>query len=191
MSSPIILGAPVGQNWMITPAALAVGEEPPANIYEQKWLLVLSGVVEANFQGNSTSQWRSETVTIAPDMAGGGLGPSGPVWWAIQNYSIPIPSPRPPNNHVYSAFSLTSWAPFASLSSIYDADQSTDAGYAVNLWRPTHFGTVTDAVTQQPVNNIFAGIDVDLAVRDTDAQIYRLGYNITLLGRIVFGEETL
>jgi hypothetical protein len=38
----------------------------------------------------------------------------------------------------------------------------------------------------QPVNNIFTGINADLAVSDSDAWIYRLGYNITLLGRIVF-----
>ena len=29
-------------------------------------------------------------------------------------------------------------------------------------------------------------IDVDVAVRDTDAWIYRIGYNITLLGKMVF-----
>ena len=40
-----------GQNWLITPAALAVGENPPANIHEQKFLLVLSGVVIANLEG--------------------------------------------------------------------------------------------------------------------------------------------
>ena len=37
-----------GQNWLITPAALAVGENPPASIHDQKFLLVLSGVVIAN-----------------------------------------------------------------------------------------------------------------------------------------------
>ena len=34
--------------------------------------------------------------------------------------------------------------------------------------------------------NIFTGVNADLAVNDTDAWIYRLGYNITLIGRIVF-----
>ena len=32
----------------------------------------------------------------------------------------------------------------------------------------------------------FSGVNADLAVSDSDAWIYRLGYNITLLGRIVF-----
>jgi hypothetical protein len=41
-------------------------------------------------------------------------------------------------------------------------------------------------VTKQPVGNLFSGVNADLAVSDSDAWIYRLGYNITLLGRIVF-----
>jgi hypothetical protein len=32
-----------GQNWLITPAALAVGENPPASIHDQKFLLVPIG----------------------------------------------------------------------------------------------------------------------------------------------------
>jgi len=48
--------------------------------------------------------------------------------------------------------------------------------------------TPTDlrASVAEYVGNIFAGIDVDVAVRDSDAWLYRLGYNITLLGKIVF-----
>jgi hypothetical protein len=57
---------------------------------------------------------------------------------------------------------------------------------AVDVWRPTPFATVGDLVAGQVVGNIFAGIDVDVAVRDSDAWLYRLGYNITLLGKIVF-----
>jgi hypothetical protein len=78
------------------------------------------------------------------------------------------------------------WAPSASLASIFDQDASDNAGFAVDVWRPTPFATVGDLVTGQLVGNIFAGIDVDVAVRDSDAWLYRLGYNITLLGKIVF-----
>jgi len=38
----------------------------------------------------------------------------------------------------------------------------------------------------RPVTELFAGINVDLAVRDHDAWLFRLGYNITLIGKIVF-----
>jgi hypothetical protein len=58
-----------GQNWLITPAALAVGEPPPASIHDQKWLLVLTGVVVADLEGNSTSQWLNANLSFLPDMA--------------------------------------------------------------------------------------------------------------------------
>ena len=36
------------------------------------------------------------------------------------------------------------------------------------------------------MNNIFTGVNADLAVSDSDAWLYRLNYNITLLGKLVF-----
>jgi hypothetical protein len=172
-----------GQNWLITPAALAVDEGPPANIYNQQWLLVLSGVVIANLEGNSNSQWLHETVSILPDLAGSS---DSVLNWAIGHYSIP--TPPPPSTDYNTVFSVAQWAPFASVSSIFDSSQSINAGYAVDAFRNTPFGTGTDALTQAPVNNIFYGIDVDVAVRGDDAWMYRLGYNITLLGKIAFTE---
>jgi hypothetical protein len=168
-----------GQNWLITPAALAGGEHPPASIHDQKFLLVLSGVVIANFQGNS-SQWVFDTLSFLPDMAG--PQNSGPLNWAIGRFSIP----KPPGQSYSIAFSLEEWAPFASLSSIFNQGQSINSGFAVDVWRPNHFATGTDAFTHAPVGNIFTGVNVDVAISDTDAVLYRIGYNVTLLGRIVF-----
>jgi hypothetical protein len=67
-------------------------------------------------------------------------------------------------------------------SAIYDQAQSIDAGYAVNVWRPNHFATGVDAFSNAQVGNIFTGINADVGVRDTDAWILSLGYNITLRG---------
>jgi len=172
-----------GQNWLITPAALAVGEQPPAGIHDQRFLLVLSGVVLANLEGNSGAQWLHETVSFIPDMAGpNNTGGSGPLPWAIGRFGIP----QPQNQSFTIGFSLEEWAPFASLSSIFNQGHSINSGFAVDVWRPNHFATGTDAFTHAPVGNIFTGINVDVAVRDTDAWLFRLGYNITLLGKIVF-----
>lgn len=166
-----------GQNWLVAPAALAANEPPPADIRDQKWLLVLAGVVNADFEGNSTHQWLHETLSFVPDMA-------GPLNYAIDRYSIPQPSA---NSAAFAIeFSVEEWAPFASLSSIYNQDQSDNSGFAVDLWRPTPFTSGPDVVTNQTVSNLFSGIDVDVAVRDTDAWIYRVSYHITLLGKIVF-----
>jgi len=176
-----------GQNWLITPAALAVGETPPGNIHDQKWLLVLSGVVIADLKGDSSSRWDYQTVSFTPDMAGPDdpSSTSGPLNWAISHYSIPKPAGSPGAQYLIR-FSVEEWAPFVSLSAIYNQGQSINSGFAVDAWRPNHFGSGTDVLSNRPVNNLFVGINVDLAVRDTDAWLYRIGYNITLLGKIVF-----
>jgi hypothetical protein len=176
-----------GQNWLITPAALAVGESPPASIRDQKWLLVLSGVVIADLRGDNTGQWNHQTVSFTPDMAGPDdpSSTSGPLNWAIQHYSIPKP-PGAPGAQYLIRFEVDGWAPFVSPSAFLNLGESIDSGFAVDAWRPNHFGSGANVVTHQPVHNLFAGINADLAVRDEDAWLYRLGYNITLLGRIVF-----
>jgi hypothetical protein len=72
------------------------------------------------------------------------------------------------------------------VSSIFNQDQSVNSGFAVDVFRPHPFFTATDIFTNTPRNNLFAGIQVDAAVRDSDAYLYRLGYRITLVGKIVF-----
>lgn len=44
----------------------------------------------------------------------------------------------------------------------------------------------TDAFSGVPLDRLFTGIQVDVAVRDSDAWIHRVSYHITLLGKIVF-----
>ena len=114
----ILLTEFAGQNWLITPAALAVGEPHPESIHDQKFLLVLSGVVLANLEGNSSSNWLHETLSFLPDMAG--PQNSGPLNWAIGRFGIP----RPSGQNFTVGFSLEEWAPFASLSSIFNQNQS-------------------------------------------------------------------
>jgi hypothetical protein len=110
---------------------------------------------------------------------------SGPLNWAINRYSIPTP-PGSPGTQYLIRFSVEEWAPSVSLSAVFDQDQSINAGFAVNAWRPNPFGLGTDIVANQAVNNLFAGINADLAVSDSDAWLNRLACNITLLGKIVF-----
>jgi hypothetical protein len=140
-------------------------------------------------QGNSTNDWLRETVPFCPgnSLELGLDAGEGPLRYAISHYSIPTPSQDPKDYELVFSLEDFSWAPFASLSFIYDEQQSIYAGYAVDVWRPSHFlhGLRYPEVTQT-IDRIFTGISVDVAVRDTDAIIYRLGYHITLLGRIAF-----
>jgi hypothetical protein len=181
-----------GQNWLITPAVPVVGDlHQPAAFFNQTWSLVLTGIVEANLQGNSTSDWRNETVTFLPagllytsDFDSAPVG-EGPLYWVLNQYGIQ----RPPLHTYTVCFSLQQWAPFVSLSAIFDQNQSINAGFAVNLWRPTHFQKGTNLQTNAAFNNVFTGITADLGVRDTDAFILKLSYNVTLLGKIVFAAQ--
>jgi hypothetical protein len=176
-----------GQNWLITPAATAVGEPRPLSIHDQKWMLVLSGVVIANERGDNSGNWNHETVFFMPDMAGSDApgATSGPLNWAIGRWSIPRP-PGAQGAQYLIRFSVEEWSPFAALGAVFNQGQSINSGFAVNTWRPNNFGVGTDVLTNRPVGNLFAGIKVDLAVRDHDAWLQRLSYHITLIGRIVF-----
>ena len=117
-----------GQNWLITPAAHGVGGSPPRTILDQKWLLVLSGVVEANLQGNSNATWLNQTVSFLPgnSLSLGIAINEGPLNYAIDRYSIPRPSQDPKDYD--TVFSVQNWAPFACLSAIFDQSESINAG---------------------------------------------------------------
>lgn len=170
-----------GQNWLITPAALAVNQAPPRSIADQEWLLILSGIAIVNFKGETSADWSRDTLYLAPDL-------QGPLNYAIAKFSIPRP---PPNSSYNLVFQVDEWSPFAAISSIFDQNESINAGFAVDFWRPNPFNTGNDFFTNQPVNNIFTGILADLAVRDSDAYLYRVSYNISLLGKIVFTQNTI
>jgi hypothetical protein len=98
-----------GQNWLITPAApVAPDLHQPRSFFNQTWFLVLTGIVEADLKGNSTSNWKKETVTFLPS---GLLYPSdldsppageGPLFWVLNQYGIP----RPPLHEYTVCFSL-------------------------------------------------------------------------------------
>jgi hypothetical protein len=165
-----------GQNWLITPAALAVNQTPPSDIRDQQWLLVLSGIGICNFQGQTTTDWSRETIGISPDV-------TSSMNWAITQFSIPTPPQTPPWD---LAFQVEEWAPFATINSIFDQNESINAGFAVDDWRPAPFAEAYDIVANAIIGNVFDGIFVDLAVRDSDAWLYRVGYHITLLGKIKF-----
>lgn len=198
-----------GQNWVITPAALVTNtstQQPvnwhaPTNVHgthdadvppwlhpdtswqhfddhSQKWLLILSGVGMVDLRSDTGSKWLHEALIIHPDL-------SAPLQYAISRY--PVPRPQGVLGSAYNLdFQVIEWAPFAAPSSVYDERTAINFGVAVDNWRPHPFDTGQEVFTQKPLNNLFRGIQVDVAVRDKDAWLYRVSYNITLLGYIVY-----
>ena len=167
-----------GQNWLITPTATAVGAAAPSEIQAQTWLLVLSGVAIIDLKGITASEWRRETALLRPEL-------TGPLRYAIDRYAIPTP-PGDEGLTFTPEFQVEQWAPFAALSSMLNQHESINSGFAVELWRPNPFVTKTDALSGVPLDRLFTGIQVDVAVRDSDAWIHRVSYHITLLGKIAF-----
>jgi hypothetical protein len=167
-----------GQNWLITPAATAVNQVPPSHIHQQLWLLVLTGVAIVDLKGASTATWRRETVSIRPDL-------NAPLQFAIGRFGIPTP-PGSSGANWWTGFKVEQWAPFAALSSVFNQNESINSGFAVDVWRPNPFFTAQDSFSNVPHTSLFSGIQVDVAVRDSDAWLHRLSYKITLLGKITF-----
>lgn len=173
----------VSQHWVITPAALALNETAPANIEDQRWLLVLTGVAIVDLKGVSNAQWLEQTFAIRPSLA-------EPLGYAIGRYGIP----RPPGTEgltYWSGFEVEQCAPFAGLGSIFNKGQSIDSGFAVNSWRLSPFLTGTNAVTNATLGDVFAGFEVDVGTRDTDAWLHRVNYHVTVVGKIVFGQVVI
>jgi hypothetical protein len=172
---PIDVNSFAGQNWAITPVALAVNEAKPASIKNQKWQVVLTGVGIVDFTGNNADDWRRETLRIYPDII-------SPLQFAINRFGIPKPSVD-----IAPGLELDQWAPFAAVSSSFSREQGTvDAGFAVDEWRPYPFFKGTDFDGGGFVTQVFQGIAVDIAVRNNQAVLHRVSYHITLVGTIVF-----
>jgi hypothetical protein len=116
--------------------------------------------------------------------------PSGGNDFITHHIARPGDPPDPPEEsqdyNICFALQQPQWAPFVTLSKIFDERQSVNAGYAVERWRPKHFLKGFDLVAGHSVGNIFSGVMADVSVRDKDANILKLSYNVTLLGKIVF-----
>ncbi len=117
-----------------------------------RWLLTLSGVALVNFQGGSSGFSRDEIILD--------LDIDGPetLWPALP----PPPPPSPIGGRYYWNPQMVQWAPFATINS-FGASGSTGAGYAVDT-------VESDFVAQ---------IRIGVAVRESQAVLWRVGYHAT------------
>ena len=174
------------QNWVITPVGSLVHQTSPQIIPQQEWEMTLSGVAVINLKSAVSNDWTGEDMSIFPDI-------NGPLQYAISHYSIPVPSNSPYvisnaaiPKRVMPLFQVEQMAAYAALGSVFDEQTAVNAGFSVNAWRPVYYLTFPGTATAPPVNNVFQGIIVSTAVHDIDAWLYRISYQITLVGKIVF-----
>lgn len=166
------------ENWLITPTAPAAGEAAPADISEQSFLLVLSGVAVVDFTGEPPNfPWTHDILLIRPDL-------DGALEYAIARHGIPTPAGEPHNQYTRE-FLVEQCAPFAGVAAFYSPSDMV-IGAACDAWRPQHYETRVDAFTSAPLHPLFAGIQADLAERVYGGIIHRVNYHVTLVGRIRF-----
>jgi hypothetical protein len=93
--------------------------------------------------------------------------------WLRQRIYLSIPIPALPRDQ---GIHLEQWAPLFTLSSIYNRNNSVNNGDAIDNF------DLSDRELDPNYGNNVAEFYADIAVRDSDAFIYRIGYNITLKG---------
>jgi hypothetical protein len=89
----------------------------------------------------------------------------------IERVTEPPSPPVVPRPGFFFAFVIEQWAPFATVNARFNANVANNDG------------TAADAFSLDP--SFGATLHVDVAVRDTDAEIFRLGYQVSLYGRLL------
>ena len=162
----------VVENAMITPVGLAFRDpDKPTSIADQDWLIHFSSIGVVDLKGNNANDWRREilfTSLISPGPCNG-RSPSTAFrcrprrsagWWRkIRCWSSRLQSMRPS----------------AQLSRNHPA-----APILASRW------IAGRRVISPPASNLFTGINIDLAVRNTNAVIHGVSYQVTIKGKIAF-----
>jgi hypothetical protein len=113
------------------------------------------------FRGVANQTWRREVVNIELDLAP----------------SINRLQPVAPGPGTSWAFRMDQWAPIGTLNSVDDTGQSGSGGHAVDRF-----------AMRQPVPATSVTLEMLVAVRDPDGILWRVGFHVTLTGRLVVAQ---
>jgi hypothetical protein len=93
--------------------------------------------------------------------------------WRRDKLHLSFPIPELPAGQWLN---LDYWAPFLTINAIFNQDQSINAGWAVD-----------EVGLEVPQNRTIPALSIvaDIAVRDSDGWLYRVGYNVTVSGQFV------
>jgi hypothetical protein len=180
MTGAIGFSRVVTEDAMITPAGLAFRDpDKPTSLADQDWLIHFSGVGIVDLQGNNSNDWRRETLFFFPNV-------TSLLQWAIGFYHIPVPTSS--IGHVVAQIQVLEQmvASYAAISSAFEKSSGgSDFGFAVDRWWTNDFATGRDP-NGNAVPDLFTGINIDLAVRNTNAVIHRVSFQINIKGKIAF-----
>ena len=156
----------------------------PQSSTDQKWLITLGGVAVVNepggFRGINPPSWAKGTLRLrVPNFKD-----------ALQQ----VPNLKVPDGYERH-LQVKHWTGLATLNSIADAGHSVDAGFAADNYTIQTYGVEANAeewvvdTSGKRLPDVFKSFDVDLAARDYDAVILRVGYSLTLYGTPVVGKR--
>jgi hypothetical protein len=129
--------------------------QPPSSTVPYRGLISISGVAIVNLQGTSESDWFRERVT---------LNLNDDVARAVNL------APWRPRPQYFFTYRIEQWVPFATVNARYNRNVAN------------HDGTAVDRFSLDP--SFGALMHVDVAIRDTDAWLYRVGYQLQLYVRL-------
>jgi hypothetical protein len=154
---------------------------PPAG---DKFLMTVSGVVVIDAVKGTSANWLQQSRQFDIAAAGTAVAATGIV--PAAGFSL--------------AFLVEQFAAYATLNSISNDNQAINAGWALDsyapAWNPPHgsitfnggeqiFGGTVFNTTSGAFQTFPGWFSVNLAVRDTDGFILRVGYYMTLLGKVI------
>ena len=129
--------------------------QPPSSTVPYRGLITISGVAIVNLQGTTESDWFRERVT---------LNLNDDVARAVNT------APWQPRPRYFFTYRIEQWVPFATVNARYNRNVAN------------HDGTAVDNFSLEPSRG--AVMHVDVAIRDTDAWLYRVGYQLHLYVRL-------
>ena len=133
-----------------------------------KHLVTRSGIlILKDVKGNSGS-WLQETILFSPKFPYGILP---------KKKNPDKPEDEPPEQMM---FQIEHWAPLVTLNVIANDGTAMNAGWAVD-----NFGFNWSNIKEKTIFTLIP-MFADIAVRDTDGYLLRIGYSITLVGKFVF-----
>ena len=113
------------------------------------------------FRGMPNVTWRREIVNVELDLAP----------------SINRLQPVAPGPNTFWTFRMDQWAPIASPNSMDDMGQSGSGGHAVDRF-----------AVRQPAPATSVTLELLVAVRDPDGILWRVGFHVSLTGRLVVAQ---
>ena len=116
--------------------------------------VTLSGVALANVKGQTSGNWyRDKLILHIP--------------FPFQH--VPGIGTRPNDHH--AKYACKHWSAYAGLNAVWNANHSVNSGHAVDTFRISNPFDIEYTVS----------LECNIAVRDSDAWLYRIGYQVGLL----------